>query len=127
MDDDGGLGILPGEDTHAPTAPDAAEDAALEDAGTEDAEERVFAPDTQILVLKTQVGQERRVIEMLGNKARRFNIPIISLLAPQELRGYLFIETVDPLAIQKGIRGVSYARALVSQDVEILDEQGNFV
>ncbi len=119
--DDEGLGILPDEPVEA------------EQQAEEPKEEVVAEPepvsqiDTEILVLKTQVGQERRVIEMMGNKARRFNIPIQALLAPQELRGYIFIETTDPLALQKGIRGVSYARSLVTQDVEIRDEQGNFV
>jgi transcription termination/antitermination protein NusG len=68
---------------------------------------------TQILVLKTQVGQERRVAESLGNKARRFGLPILALLAPAELRGYVFIETTDPVNVEKGVRGVSYARALI--------------
>ena len=117
MDDNEGLGILPDEPI---TESEGTETAApVEDENPfKDVEEKEFAPETQILVLKTQVGQERRVIEMLGNKARRFGIPIISLLSPQELRGYIFIETTDVLAVQKGIRGVSYARSLVSQDVE---------
>jgi len=80
-----------------------------------------------ILCLKTQVGQERRVAEMLGNKARRFGLPILSLLAPQELRGYVFIETTDILAVEKGIRGVSYARALVTREEEQVDENGEFL
>ncbi len=69
--------------------------------------------ETVILTLKTQVGQERRVAEMLANKAKRFGVPIYSLLAPAELRGYVFIETPDVLGIEKGVRGVSYARALI--------------
>ncbi len=119
MDDNEGLGILPDEPVEKPTEPVA----------VPEPEEEAFAPEaeTHLLVLKTQVGQERRVIEMLGNKARRFNIPIISLLSPQELRGYIFIETTDILAVQKGIRGVSYARSLVSQDMEVRDDEGNFV
>ena len=120
MDDNEGLGILPDEPVEKP----------IEAAPAKAAEpEETFEPEaeTHLLVLKTQVGQERRVIEMLGNKARRFNIPIISLLSPQELRGYIFIETTDILAVQKGIRGVSYARSLVSQDMEVRDEEGNFV
>ncbi|MGB1586690.1 MAG: transcription elongation factor Spt5 [Thermoplasmatota archaeon] len=125
MDDNEGLGILPDEPI---TESEAKESVPVEDENPfKDIEEPEFAPETQILVLKTQVGQERRVIEMLGNKARRFGIPIISLLSPQELRGYIFIETTDVLGVQKGIRGVSYARSLVSQDVEIRDEEGNFV
>lgn len=147
MDDDGGLGILPPEepkeDEEAPEAAEVEEtDKETDEAGkVEDAPEETpkeapeeaadddfdIPDESQILVLKTQVGQERRVIEMLGNKARRFGIPMMSLLAPQELRGYIFIETTDPLAVQKGIRGVSYARSLVTRDEEVRDEQGNFV
>ncbi len=133
MDGDDGLGILPEEPvtpevTEEPEAIEAPEEEAPETPTEAEADKGMYSDiDTQILVLKTQVGQERRVIEMMGNKARRFNIPIQALLAPQELRGYIFIETTDPLALQKGIRGVSYARSLVSQDVETRDEQGNFV
>lgn len=127
MDGDDGLGILPEE----PAIPEAPVEAPVEPVAEPTTGVPTPVPtsgiDTEILVLKTQVGQERRVIEMLGNKARRFGIPMQALLAPQELRGYIFIETNDALAVQKGIRGVSYARSLVSQDVEIRDEEGNFV
>lgn len=80
---------------------------------------------TQILVLKTQVGQERRVAESLGNKARRFKIPILGLLSPAELRGFVFVETNNPLEAEKSIRGISYARSLVTRNEEVRDENGN--
>ena len=131
MDDEGGLGILP---TKEELAKKAGSKQHAAPAITQDAPASTVAPKktrkakkpkdepfveptplegTQILVLKTQVGQERRVAEALGNKARRFNIPILSLLAPAELRGYVFIETSDPIRAEKGVRGVSYARALI--------------
>ncbi|MEA3203630.1 MAG: Early transcription elongation factor of pol section, partial [Thermoplasmata archaeon] len=111
MDDEGGLGILPTKEelakkaeAKAPAAPIATGDVAAPKAkkgrGTkksrkEEAEDKEPEPltGTQVLVLKTQVGQERRVAEALGNKARRFKLPILALLAPAELRGYVFIET----------------------------------
>ncbi len=125
MDDDG-LGILPSEDELAPEA-ETAEPAEVETPEAEPAEP-VFDDEHHILCLKTQVGQERRVAEMLSNKARRFGLPILGLLSPQELRGYVFIETNDPLAIEKGIRGVSYARALVTREEEVRDEEtGDFL
>ena len=137
MDDDG-LGILPDTDAKREQAESAATEPAAQHAAPAEVPVEPVAdpkskgkkkkpkglPDdhdiepaalegSQILVLKTQVGQERRVAEMLGNKARRFNIPIQALLAPAELRGYLFIETTDPIRVEKGVRGVSYARALI--------------
>lgn len=125
MDGDDGLGILPtkGElEKKAEQKPAAAPAAAAEPAPKKskkgkkalaDVPEPVAATGTQMLVLKTQVGQERRVAEALGNKARRFGLPILGLLAPSELRGYVFIETTDPVRVEKGVRGVSYARALI--------------
>ena len=127
MDDNEGLGILPEGEQRAAAKEIPAKSAAPAEPAAAKPVSAAPAAETQILVLKTQVGQERRVIEMLGNKARRFKIPIQSLLAPQELRGYVFIETTDVLAVQKGIRGVSYARSLVTQDIEVRDEKGDFV
>lgn len=126
MDGDDGLGILPtkGElEKKAESKPAPAPIAVAEPEGKKkskkgskalkDMPEPAPLTGTQMLVLKTQVGQERRVAEALGNKARRFGIPILGLLAPSELRGYVFIETTDPIRAEKGVRGVSYARALI--------------
>jgi transcriptional antiterminator NusG len=124
MDGDDGLGILPTKEELGKKAegkPAAAPVAAAEPKARKGKKSKALAdvPEpapvtgTQMLVLKTQVGQERRVAEALGNKARRFGLPILGLLAPSELRGYVFIETTDPIRVEKGVRGVSYARALI--------------
>ena len=132
MDDEGGLGILPTKEElakkaeakqpaapaitqEAPGAPAEAKGRKSKKAKKALEEDKEPEPltGTQVLVLKTQVGQERRVAEALGNKARRFKLPILALLAPAELRGYVFIETTDPVNVEKGVRGVSYARALI--------------
>lgn len=145
MEDEGGLGILPTkeelekkaqakpvaqqaitQETPATPQEKKAKKARKKTTGGEEAEP-VPHEGARILVLKTQVGQERRVVEMLGNKARRFGIPILSILSPAEMRGFVFIETTDPLAVEKGIRGVSYARALVARGEEVRDTDGNFI
>ena len=126
MDGDDGLGILPtkgelekkAESKPAPAAvavaePEGKKKSKKGSKALKDMPEPAPLTGTQMLVLKTQVGQERRVAEALGNKARRFGIPILGLLAPSELRGYVFIETTDPIRAEKGVRGVSYARALI--------------
>ena len=125
MDGDDGLGILPTKDElakkvedkpkAAPAVAEAAPKKGKKSKKPKDEEfvEPVQRTDSQILILKTQVGQERRVAEALGNKARRFGVPILALLAPAELRGYVFIETTDPIRVEKGVRGISYARALI--------------
>lgn len=127
MEDEGGLGILPTKEELVkksqakpqaaalpePEAPAKKGKKAKKGKALADFKEPEPLLGTQILVLKTQVGQERRVAEALGNKARRFGVPVLSLLAPAELRGYVFIETTDPIRVEKGVRGISYARALI--------------
>jgi transcriptional antiterminator NusG len=131
MDDEGGLGILPTKEElakkaetkpvaapvpgEAPSAPKGKKGRGTKKSRKEEAEDKEPEPltGTQVLVLKTQVGQERRVAEALGNKARRFKLPVLALLAPAELRGYVFIETTDPINVEKGVRGISYARSLI--------------
>jgi transcription termination/antitermination protein NusG len=127
MDDEGGLGILPTKNelekkaaekptpAPVPVEPEAKKGKKSKKGSKAMADFKEPEPilGTQILVLKTQVGQERRVAEALGNKARRFGLPVLSLLAPAELRGYVFIETTDPIRLEKGVRGISYARALI--------------
>jgi transcriptional antiterminator NusG len=142
MPDEENLGILPTKEELEKKAQEKAPPAVLEQPGAPEAgkpekkgrrkkraaisdEEPAPRTGTQILVLKTQVGQERRVAEALGNKARRFKLPILGLLAPAELRGFVFLETDNPLEAEKGIRGVSYARALVTRNEEVRDENGN--
>jgi transcription termination/antitermination protein NusG len=119
MEDEGGLGILPTKEELVKKAEEKASPAPAapkkkkSKKSLSDFKEPEPMLGTQILVLKTQVGQERRVAEALGNKARRFGLPVVSLLAPAELRGFVFIETTDPIRLEKGVRGVSYARALI--------------
>ena len=151
MSDEEGLGILPtpepeetteteeeqdptqdaGEQTPEPT--EGADSEEAESAGDEELfegkeiDESKWSEDTIIVCLKTQVGQERRVAETLTNKARKFGVPVLSILSPQELRGYVFVETTDIHLLEKGLRGVSYARSLVAQNFELRDEEGKMV
>jgi transcription termination/antitermination protein NusG len=129
MSDEEGVGILPTpqETPQSVPAETAAKEAAPKAPQPTAPADDTPEPETKIVVLKTQVGQERRVAETLTNKARKFGLPVLSILSPQELRGYVFIETTDILAIEKGIRGVSYARSLVAHNEEVRDDDGNFI
>lgn len=129
MSGDDGLGILPSKDELAKKADDKPKAAPISEGALappaakkakkskkpkdEEFVEPTIRTDSQVLILKTQVGQERRVAESLTGKARRFGLPVLALLAPAELRGYVFIETTDPIRLEKGVRGISYARSLI--------------
>jgi len=142
MHDEEGLGILPTpeetqadapetqEPTDAPASEIAPDEAPASEGDlfeSEAPDESKWSKDTVIVCLKTQVGQERRVAETLTNKARKFGVPVLSILSPQELRGYVFIETTDIVALEKGLRGVSYARSLVARNFEQREDDGKII
>ncbi len=73
--------------------------------------------ETKIFVLKTQVGQEENVSNMLYKVAKKEEKDIVSILAPRELRGYIFVESYDPDVIKKLIRHMKYARDILDKEV----------
>lgn len=113
--DDEGLGIL--EEPEAPQQPPK-----LEKPGEDDEQTEMELPEDErpkIFTIKTQVGQERNVADLLYGKVRKMkeNTPIVSILAPQELRGYVFIEAFDETLVKDIIKPISYARSMLEGDV----------
>ena len=67
-------------------------------------------PMSQLYAVKVTNGQERTVAEMLADKAKIEHIPVLAILAPSELKGYIIVESVNPHMVDELIRGVRYAR-----------------
>ena len=68
---------------------------------------------TQLYAVKVTMGQERNVALMLSDKAKVEGIPISSILAPMELRGYIIVESSAPHAVDQLIRGMRHTRSRV--------------
>lgn len=81
--------------------------------------------DSKIFVVKTQVGQEENVANMFEKVSRRTG-KILAILAPKELRGYIFIEGEDRDIIRRMIRHMRYARDVLDKDVS-LEEVEHFL
>ena len=75
--------------------------------------------ETKIFVVKTQVGQEENVANMFEKAAKRIDNKIVAVLAPKELRGYIFVEGYDIDIIKKLIRHMKYAKDVLEKDVKI--------
>lgn len=70
-----------------------------------------------IFTLKTSIGYEKSVAESIFAKARKSNV-VYSILCPEIVRGYIFIEASDGDILQKILRGVAHARGLIKVKVE---------
>ena len=67
----------------------------------------------KIFVVKTTTGQERNVSRLITTKVKISKIPIKSLLVPDTLRGYVFIEADGPHLIEEAIAGVKHVRSRI--------------
>jgi len=68
---------------------------------------------TKIFVVKTTTGQERNVARLLAAKVEMNNIPLKSLLIPDTLKGYVFIEADGPHFVEEAIAGVRHVRSRI--------------
>ncbi len=66
-----------------------------------------------IYVIRTTMGQEKVVIRMLWQKAKKENLPIYAIIAPDAVKGYMFVEAKDENAVSKLITGVRNVKGLL--------------
>jgi transcriptional antiterminator NusG len=69
--------------------------------------------ETMFFAVRTTAGQEKNAAELVGVKARAKDLAIISVLAPETLRGYIFIEARSPHLIEDAIAGIRHVKSKV--------------
>ncbi len=71
-----------------------------------------------IFTLKTVVGRENIVIESVASKAKTENIQIQSLIHPQEIKGYVFIEG-ELSDVERAAQSVPHVRGIIKNPIEM--------
>jgi len=66
---------------------------------------------TLIFAVRTTSGQEKTVAEMVASRVGVKKLPVSSVLAPEVIKGYVFVEAVGPHFVDEAISGVRHARA----------------
>ncbi len=74
---------------------------------------------SSLFVIRTTAGQEKNAAELIDAKARTSNLPILSILVPEALRGYIFIETRDPHTVDEAIADLRHAKSRIAGKVNI--------
>ncbi len=72
-----------------------------------------------IYVVKTTANQERSVANVLEQVARREHFDVRSILAPDELRGYLLVEAGEYDELNQAVQMVPHARSLIQGTTHI--------
>jgi transcriptional antiterminator NusG len=70
-------------------------------------------PTTIIFAVRTTVGQERNVSNLITGRAEANKIPLRSILVPETLKGYIFIEADGPHVVEEAIMGIKHVRSRV--------------
>lgn len=64
-----------------------------------------------IYAVRTTSGQERTVVDLVSSRIGLKKLPIASVLAPDMVKGYIFVESAGPHYVDDLIAGVRHARA----------------
>ncbi len=70
-------------------------------------------PRTAVFAVRTTAGQEKNVASLIEAKVKMNDLQIKSVLVPEMLKGYIFIEADGPHSVEKGITGVRHVRSRV--------------
>ena len=111
LQDDEGLGIYKEEEDKPLAIPKPAETKKVEK------EEPTLKVEALVFAIKTQVGQERTVADFLAAKAKKTKLGVHGILAPQELRGYVFVEAEEYQKLDRAVKTISYARTMLPEPV----------
>lgn len=68
---------------------------------------------TPIYVVKTTANQERSVANLIDMMAKKENLDIRAILAPDELKGYILIEADTPDQVEQAIQTLPHARSII--------------
>jgi transcriptional antiterminator NusG len=69
--------------------------------------------DTEIFVVKTTANQERSVTNLIEMMAKKENLAIRSILAPDELKGYILVEAESADVVEQAIQTLPHARSII--------------
>ncbi len=75
-------------------------------------------PKTKIFALRTTANREDQVMTFVVSNAERKSIPILSVIRPHGMRGYIFIEADKRGDAEQAAFGVPYARGLLPNTIE---------
>ncbi|MDD5503183.1 MAG: transcription elongation factor Spt5 [Candidatus Thermoplasmatota archaeon] len=71
----------------------------------------------QLFVMKTGIGRELDVVNAIYLRLRKIKAQVFAVFAPNEIRGYIFIEAREKNEIKKATSGVTHARSMLKETV----------
>ncbi len=79
-----------------------------------------------VMAVKTSIGHEKPVADSIASRAKTSDAGVYSILSPATMRGYVFVEAMNPEKLQQMVKGIRRARGLVRGETS-LDEIDHFL
>jgi len=76
---------------------------------------------TMFFAIRTTAGQEKNAAELIYARALSKKIPLIAILAPETIRGYIFIETKNPHIIDEAVSGIKHVKSMVPGEIQFTE------
>ncbi len=73
---------------------------------------------SHIFAVRTTANREDQVMSFIVSNAERKKIPILSVIRPHGMRGYIFIESENKNDAEQAAFGIPYARGLLPSEIE---------
>ncbi len=74
-----------------------------------------------IMAVKTSIGHEKTVADSVASRSRSKDSGIFSILAPGNLRGYVFVESMNPDRLGEIVKGIRRARGVIRGETSFED------
>ncbi|MFP4000322.1 MAG: transcription elongation factor Spt5 [Thermoplasmata archaeon] len=72
-----------------------------------------------VVAMKTQINQERNVADYIASWAEDKDIGVFAMLAPKPVRGYIFLEAMNPSLVEEITDGTRKAKGIIDGDTSI--------
>jgi len=86
-----------------------------------------MSDETAVYVIKTTANQERPVANLLEQVAKKRGHDIRAILVPDELKGYVLIESPAPEIVEQAIQGIPHVRGMVKGKTNYVDRGRAFL
>lgn len=75
--------------------------------------------ESSIFAIRTTIGQEKNTAEMMDSRIETRDLPIKSILVPQDIRGYIFVEADGKSAVERARSEIKHAKGLIERKVPL--------
>lgn len=72
-----------------------------------------------IFAVRTTVGQERNAAELIEVRVKMNKLPVLSILIPEALRGFIFLEAPGAHVVEEAIAGVKHVKSKITGRVNL--------